>query len=346
MLKLNIQFFADDIDTSDYENLEHSHEWDDLSDHDIDDILGKENTDEEGLAESFLDDEADELTDPKASQKKRVKSLRQGKKQDKTTDSSVELTYTQRNNESYEDGLDDDEPGKGKTQEEFNQDYTNWSDITDQNKQSDFVHQREYADPLDRETSPSVTENETVTPDHAFHHDRLAGVIDSGFESIEYNTSLGTSDTDFVTYQTPNENEFYQSGQPINYWDRPTQSNTQQAESRNGWDTTEEATAKWEQAYSDEPFNGWDRQYANAIHTDHEMVNLAYDKAQVFRLADGILERPVVLTQEEMELVESVRSDGSLKLNKNFDESFKHLSQELILRKDHLKQRFSRALRH
>lgn len=65
----------------------------------------------------------------------------------------------------------------------------------------------------------------------------------------------------------------------------------------------------------------------------------AYNKAQVARLADGILERPVVLTQEEMKLVESVRSDGSLKLNKDFDENFKYISQELMLRKDDLKHK-------
>lgn len=282
MIKLNIQFFADDddINTSDYENLEHNHEWDDLSDHDIDDILGKENTDEEGLAESFLDDETDEPANPKASQKKQVKSLRQNKKQGQTADRSVELTHTQMDDELYEDGLDDDEPSKGKDQGVEDQDFTNWSDIADQNKQNDFVNQKNvtHSDHFVNQAEP-ISASAIEAPDHAFHHDKLAGVVDSGFESIEHDTPFDISNDDnanasFFTYQTPNENEFYQSNQPTNYWDRPTQNNTQQAEGRNGWDATEEVTAKWDQAYSDEPFNGWDRQYANVTHIEYEFAGI------------------------------------------------------------------------
>lgn len=307
MIKLNIQFFADDddINTSDYENLEHNHEWDDLSDHDIDDILGKENTDEEGLAESFLDDEADEPANPKVPQKKQVKSLRQNKKQGQTADRSVELTHTQMDDELYEDGLDDDEPNKGKDQGVEDQDFTNWSDITDQNKQNDFVNQKDVtpSDHFVNQTEPIYT-SAIEAPDHAFHHDKLAGVVDSGFESVEHNTPFGTSDDDFVTYQASNENEFYQSNQPTNYWDRPTQSNTQQAEGlQSGWDATEEVTAKWDQAYSDEPFNGWDRQYANTAHTDHEMVNLAYAEQGFYdSREDQTITNSLVHMQEQPDL--------------------------------------------
>ena len=71
MLKFDLQFFADD--DSDLTDLTHDDwdhdEWDDLSDAEADEIMGIENGEEEGVSNSFLEDEHDDPKDPRARKK-------------------------------------------------------------------------------------------------------------------------------------------------------------------------------------------------------------------------------------------------------------------------------------
>lgn len=65
----------------------------------------------------------------------------------------------------------------------------------------------------------------------------------------------------------------------------------------------------------------------------------AYNKAQVIRLADRFLQKPVVLNEREMEIVSSINANGNVSLDKNFDEKYPAFAQALALRKSDLKHR-------
>lgn len=321
MIKMDIQFFADEIDsTSDPEiELEHSHDnydsWeedDKLSDHDIDDILGKENTDEEGLANSFFD----ENVDPRQRKGKKVTRFSKGKKKpvagkqvkqdapyyedaiaNEADDYSSEpyehqeengLEYERNGYEAEQASPVPDKEENVHLKQDFQESNIQYQNLQEQDQRilQNFAPEQESTEAVNesihRDSEPQME------PDHAFWHDGLSGVVENSMGSLNEPESFRQEDL---------------------YWDnyskaRPDGSPEWMTEKVNDNYSGSSGKPYWDTVYNDTDaasFKGWDHLY-DEYDTDIGNVRIAYSDTPTYNSReDGAVQNSLIELQEQIE---------------------------------------------